>query len=100
MHNKFIIGALVFLVILTGYLGYYSYTLDRQVKALGDELKVMLGEQADQVNRLNDEFKVFQGDTLAGIAALEDKVIITRERTHENGCERQPDCRTLARRKL
>jgi len=73
MYNKLIIGVLVFLVILTGCLGFYSYTLDQQIQVLSDDLKVMLREQAAQVSRLSDEVTVFRGDTLASITALEDE---------------------------
>jgi len=52
MANKVIIIILVFLVILSGGAGYYSYTLNAQVNSLSDQLSSFQTEQAAQTDNL------------------------------------------------
>ena len=60
MTNKILIGILVFLVILSGALGAYSYTLSKEINALSEQLTVFQGE-----------FTTFRGESIARSGALE-----------------------------
>ena len=76
MINKVLIGILVFLVILSGALGAYSYTLSNQINALSEHLAVF-----------QDEFVAFEGESITrfdvfekGIATLEDELSGTQNK--------------------
>jgi len=60
MINKVLIGILVFLVILSGALGAYSYTLSNQINALSEHLAVF-----------QDEFVAFEGESITRLGVLE-----------------------------
>ncbi len=60
MTNKVLVGILVFLVVLSGALGTYSYTLSKQIDALSDQLAVF-----------QDEFTTFRGESRARSDVLE-----------------------------
>jgi len=60
MINKALIGILVFLVILSGALGAYSYTLSNQINALSEHLAVF-----------QDEFVAFEGESITRLGVLE-----------------------------
>ncbi len=55
MANKVIIGILVLLVILTGGIGYYSYTLNQQIDDLGERLTGFQTEQTARIDAMSDE---------------------------------------------
>jgi S1-C subfamily serine protease len=55
MANKVIIGILVLLVVLTGGIGYYSYTLNQQIEDLGERLTSFQAEQVSQINAMSEE---------------------------------------------
>jgi len=55
MANKVIIGILVLLVILTGGIGYYSYTLNQQIDDLGERLTGFQTEQTARIDAISDE---------------------------------------------
>ena len=60
MTNKILIGILVFLVVLSGALGTYSYTLSQQINALSEQLAVF-----------QDEFTTFSGESITRSDVLE-----------------------------
>jgi len=64
MTNKVVIGILVFLVILSGGLCYYSYTLSQQIYSLGTQLTAFQEEQAAIIVDLNDELTIFRLETI------------------------------------
>ncbi len=74
MTNKIIIGILVFLVVLSGGLGYYAYTLGQQVYSLSDQLATFQTEQAAQIGALNGELTTLSGETLTRFDVLTGKV--------------------------
>jgi len=55
MANKVIIGILVLLVVLTGCIGYYSYTLNQQIDDLGERLTGFQTEQTARIDAMSDE---------------------------------------------
>ena len=64
MVNKVIIGILIFLVVLMGSLGTYSYTLSQQVSGLSEQLASYQAEQATLIGTVTDELTVFKGEAL------------------------------------
>jgi len=74
MANKVIIGILVLLVILMGGIGYYSYTLNQQIDALGEQLTTFETEQAARIDAVSDELTTLRRETLSSINTLEDKI--------------------------
>lgn len=60
MTNKILVGILVFLVVLSGALGTYSYTLSQQINGLSEQLAVF-----------QDGFTTFKGESIARSDALE-----------------------------
>lgn len=83
MINKVLIGILVFLVILSGALGAYSYTLSNQINALSEHLAVFQDEfvafEGESITRLGVLEKGING-TLARIGALEDELSGTQNK--------------------
>jgi len=63
MVNKVIIGILVLLVILTGGIGYYSYTLNLQIDDLGERLVVYQTEQKARIDAVSDELGGLRQET-------------------------------------
>ena len=74
MTNKVIIGILVFLVILSGGLGYYAYTLNQQIYSLGEQLTVFQAEQATRMDAMNDKLNTLSIETLTMVSHLESKI--------------------------
>lgn len=56
MANKVVIGILIFLVIIAGGIGYFSYYLYQQVDLLNEQLAVFENEQSDRIRALGDKF--------------------------------------------
>ncbi len=77
MANKVIIGILVFLVILSGSIGYYSYTLNLQLDSLSGQLSSFQAEQAAQVANLSSELTNLRGETLNRIDNLKEEIAET-----------------------
>jgi S1-C subfamily serine protease len=73
MTNKIIIGMLVLLLLLMGGFGYYSYTLNQQVDALGEQLTTFEAEQAARIGVLNDALAALRQETSGRISHLEEK---------------------------
>ncbi|MFC1870358.1 S1C family serine protease [Chloroflexota bacterium] len=76
--NKVIIVILVFLVVLSGGLGYYSYTLNLQIDALSQQLTVFHGEQTARISGVRDSFTSFRGEALTEFGNLKDEIGGTR----------------------
>jgi 2-alkenal reductase len=74
MSNKIVIVILALLVIIAGGSGYYSYTLDRQIDRLGDQLASFETEQAVRMEAINNEIVSLRSDTQAGIEYLKEKI--------------------------
>ena len=71
MFNKTITVILVLLVIITGGIGYYSYTLSRQLDDLGERLAAFETEQATMIDTLSRELTDFRIETSGSIGSLE-----------------------------
>jgi S1-C subfamily serine protease len=74
MTNKVIIGILVFLVMLSGGLGYYAYTLNQQIYWLSEQLTVFQAEQANRVDAISDKLNTLSVETLTRVSHLESKI--------------------------
>ncbi len=57
MANKIMIVILALLVIISGGIGYYSYTLNQQIDLLGERLTSFETEQTASFEVLRDELK-------------------------------------------
>ena len=65
MFNRVIIGILIFLLLLTGALGFYAFRLTEEIGALGEQLAVSQQQQADEIGALSRELTAFRTETLA-----------------------------------
>jgi S1-C subfamily serine protease len=74
MANKIIIGILVLLVLLTGGIGYYSYTLNQQIDQLSERLTALDIEQAARIDTVSDELISLRTETLSKFGALEGQI--------------------------
>ncbi|MFC1915705.1 trypsin-like peptidase domain-containing protein [Chloroflexota bacterium] len=74
MTNKVIIGILIFLVVLSGTLGYHAYTLSQQIDSLGEQLSVFQAEQAARIDTLSDELNTFSSETQTRVGDLEGEI--------------------------
>ena len=83
MAKKVIIIILVFLVVISGGLGAYSYLLGQQIEALSGQLSVFQQEQSSRLGAVGDELSAFRMQTTARINALKDDMGGTwRENTY------------------
>ena len=74
MINRVIIGVLAFLIVLSsGGLYFYSYTLDQQIKAVSEQLEVIQKEQSARTSQLSDELATFRKEALTNITTLRDE---------------------------
>ncbi len=80
MASKVIIGILIFLVVLSGGLGAYSYLLSQQIEALSTQLGVFQLEQSARIGAVSGELAALRSRTLARIGTLKDEVGETRAR--------------------
>ncbi len=80
--NKVIVAILIVLVIISGGLGYYSYTLNQQMYALSDSLNQQLFdlqvEQANQTAEIDQEFATVRAEMTAQTGNAESKIDETR----------------------
>ncbi len=74
MANKVIIGLLIFLVVLSGGLGYYSYTLGQQISYLDETLTRFQAEQTSKSSAINDELTALRKETLNMAGDLGSKI--------------------------
>ncbi len=80
MFNKVIIGILVFLVILNGGVGAYSYRLNQQINALSGQLVLFREGQEARTTATSHDFTTFKEETQTQIGALEDDIAGTTAR--------------------
>ncbi len=80
MFNKVIIGILVFLVILNGGVGAYSYRLNRQIDALSGQLVLFREEQEARTTATSYDFTTFKEETQTQIGTLEGDITRTTAR--------------------
>jgi len=78
MMSKIMVGILALLVLLTAGLGYYTYTLNRQIDDLAGRLTAFETEQAAGVAAVREEITDLRQETAAGLAGLEGQVSKTR----------------------
>ncbi len=71
MMNKVIIGILVLLVVFTGGIGYYSYTLNQQLDDLGERLATFETEQTTRIDAVSDELKK---EMATGLGSVENQL--------------------------
>ena len=71
MTNKVVIGILIFLVVLSGGLCAYSYTLGQQIKALSVQLGVYQKEQSAQIGAVSDRVTTIRREALVRIDTLD-----------------------------
>ena len=79
MANKFIIGILVFLVVLSGGIYAYSYMLSQQLDTLNNQLTTFQDEQEARVSAVSDEITTLRGETLAQIDTIEHEIDIANQ---------------------
>jgi len=75
MINRFVIGLLVVLVILTGGIGFY---LNQQVNNLGERLAAYESEQTAHISSITDNLAALKTNTESGLSLLESKVKSTQ----------------------
>lgn len=78
MANKVIIGILIFLVVLSGGLGTYSYLLSQQLEALSTQLGDFQLAQSARIGAVSGELAALRSRTLARIGTLKDEIGETR----------------------
>jgi S1-C subfamily serine protease len=71
MVNRFVIGLLVVLVILTGGIGFY---LNQQVNNLGERLAAYESEQTAHISSITDNLAALKANTESGLSSLDNKV--------------------------
>ena len=74
MTNKVVIGILIFLVALSGGLGYHAYTLSQQINLLGEQMVVLQTEQATRIDTLSSELTTLRGEILTRFGDLEGEI--------------------------
>ena len=74
MTNKVVIGILIFLVALSGGLGYHAYTLNQQINLLGEQMTVLQTEQATRIDTLSSEFTTLRGEILTRFGDLKGEI--------------------------
>jgi S1-C subfamily serine protease len=73
MTNKLILGLLIVLVVLTGGIGYYSFTLNGQVDRLSERLTTYESEQTSRIKAVSDNLAALRTATESGLSSLESK---------------------------
>lgn len=71
MRNKILMGFLALLLIITGSVGYYSYTMSRQVKTVSEQLARLNLEQSNRINTLSGELSLQKEEILSEMAELD-----------------------------
>jgi S1-C subfamily serine protease len=74
MMNKIMVGILALLVLLTAGLGYYTYTLNRQIDDLSEQLTSLETEQAAGLAAVSGEITDLRQETTAGLADLDESL--------------------------
>ncbi len=60
MINKLILGLLIFLVVLSGGIGAYSYTLNQEIKDLNQQLTASQEEQATRLSTIDTSISIIK----------------------------------------
>lgn len=84
MINKVIIGMLIFLLVIVGAIGTYSYNLSQEINALTQQLSVFQKEETARIGTLSSELTTFRGETLARIKTLDDELSSVASRLSES----------------
>jgi len=74
MVNKILIGVVIFLIILTSGLGYFSYTLNTQLDRLDEWLAVFQEEQTEMITGLSGEITELGEETSREFGTLQDEL--------------------------
>jgi S1-C subfamily serine protease len=74
MTNRWMIGLLVLLVVISGGAGYYSFTLNRQVDRLSERITVFEDEQKSRVEAVSSELGTLRTGTEREINSLDSQV--------------------------
>ena len=82
--NKVIIGMLIFLLVIVGAIGTYSYNLSQEINALTQQLSVFQKEETARIGTLSSELTTFRGETLARIKTLDDELSSVASRLSES----------------
>jgi len=72
--NKMVLGLLILLVIYTAGVGFYSYTLNRDIDRLGERFSALEAEQTNRLEALDAGLVDLQNETLDRLNALEEKI--------------------------
>ncbi len=94
--NKIIVSILVLLLLLSGGLGFYSYTLNQQIDSLSGQLASFQQEQADRIGTISDELTNIKKETLTKISGLEGKLKDEMSLTQTKISETEDKVRVLA----
>lgn len=70
MTNKIIIGLLIFLLVLVGGFGYFTYTFHQQVNLMREELNMSRSEQTAQVEAARGELMSLRSELQTGLNNL------------------------------
>ncbi|MEE8420898.1 MAG: trypsin-like peptidase domain-containing protein [Dehalococcoidales bacterium] len=71
MRNKILMVFLALLIIISGGLSYYAYTVSRQVEILSDQLAGLSAEQAERIDTLSGELSLQKEEILSQVGELE-----------------------------
>ena len=74
MFNKVLIGILVFLVIVNAGICTYSYSVNKQIETLSEQLASFQEEQETRVAAVSDEFTTLREETLTRIDKLDSDI--------------------------
>lgn len=74
MVSKFIVVIMVLLLIITGGIGYYSYTLNEQIDRLDERLAVFEAQQKARVEVMGDELIALRSSLTTGFSTLEGRI--------------------------
>jgi S1-C subfamily serine protease len=64
----------VFLLIFSGGLGYYAFTLNQQVLSLSEQLTTFQAEQATRIDAVNNELLTLRGEVQTEFGGLQTKI--------------------------
>lgn len=78
MANKLITAILVILLIFSGLLGFYTFTLSEQVSSLSAQMAAWQQEQTEQLNAVNNELAALKSATEEKLDKLETEIAQTR----------------------
>ncbi|MEE8419964.1 MAG: trypsin-like peptidase domain-containing protein [Dehalococcoidales bacterium] len=71
MRNKIFMGFLALLLIISGSVGYYSFTMSRQVKIVSEQLARLNSEQSDRIDTLSGKLSLQKEEILSEMGELD-----------------------------